>query len=167
MAVVMATDVEPLPTAVLRMAELVECLCQEVGADVCYCGPYFGGDTPFDYCSECDGGLCGQAWVRLVSVYPSATFPTQDLSGNCTMPLAYEWEIGVARCAPTIGDDGSAPSRDENLEATVQQYTDMVAMRRAIACCFASQDIDYILGPYSPAPVLGGCLAGTWQVFSR
>jgi hypothetical protein len=158
-----------LPAATVRLGALLECLCtavEEVGP-VCYCGPYFGGDTPLDHCEECSGGKCGQAWVRLVQAYPSSSFPNPDADGNCAMPLAYEWEVGVARCAPSMDVDGSAPTRDENLATTVQQYEDMRAMRKAIQCCFGSDDVDYILGPYTPGVVLGGCNVATWQVFSR
>jgi len=86
-----------LPAATVRLGALLECLCtavEEVGP-VCYCGPYFGGDTPLDHCEECSGGKCGQAWVRLVQAYPSSSFPNPDADGNCAMPLAYEWEVGV------------------------------------------------------------------------
>lgn len=156
-----------LPAATTRMAGLVECLCAEVGATVCFCGPFPGGDTPMDFCSECDGGMCGQAWVRLVAAYPSSVFPEPDLSGTCSMPLAYEWEVGIARCAPTMDDLGNPPTRDQLLEATARQYEDLAAMRKAIQCCFADGLTDYILGVYTPQQVLGACLSSTWQVFSR
>lgn len=160
-------ELEILPTVAVRMAALVDCLCAELDPGVCYCGPFAGGDTPIDHCEGCDGGLCGQAWVRLVQGYPSSAFPDPDTSGNCAMPLAYEWEVGVARCAPTLHEDGSPPDRDENLGAAVQQYVDMTAMHRAIACCFGADDVDYVLGTYTPAVVLGGCNVATWQVWSR
>jgi hypothetical protein len=150
------------------MAALVECVCTEVTevAPLCYCGPMFGGDVPLDHCGSCEDGACGQAWVRLVQAYPSSSFPDPDQSGNCRMPLAYEWEVGVARCAPTVDETGTMPTRDENLAVTIQQYADMEAMRRAISCCFGVDD-DYILGAYTPGVVLGGCNVATWQVWSR
>lgn len=159
----------PLPRPTMRIARLVECVCEEIAKvhPVCYCGPLFGGDTPIDFCNECDDGACGQAWVRLVQAFPSSIFPQFDEGGSCTMPLAYEWEVGVARCAPTLDEQGNPPTREQNLDAVVRQYEDMDALRRAILCCFGVDDIDYTLGVYQPIPVQGGCNVATWQVWSR
>lgn len=158
-------------TAYARAIKLAECLCHGLterdGVEPCLCGPYFGSEVPMDYCDGCDTGGCGQAWVRLVSVFPSAAFPNVAIDGTCSMPLAFTWEVGVARCAPTLDDHGNPPGLAEILQATGQQYDDMETMRQAIACCFGEDDIDYLLGIYTPLPTLGGCNASTWTVTSR
>src|SRR5687768_7235763 len=83
------------------------CLATELtaqgGPELCYVGP-IAGPLVLDFCGSgsCDGTGCGgQAWVRLVDVFPSAQFPALDTIGsNCRSPLAFTLEVGVARCAP-------------------------------------------------------------------
>jgi hypothetical protein len=159
-----------------RVIELSACLCTAITdaelPEPCYCGPFFGGDVPFDHCEGCSGGKCGQAWVRLVQSYPSLVFPTPTDVGTCASPLAYEWEIGIARCAPTLDDAGNPPTLEQNMDATRLQYADMRAMRRAIQCCWGDgggdfDDREYVLGVYSALPVQGGCVAGVWTVVTR
>jgi hypothetical protein len=83
--------------------------------------------------------------------------------------MAYNIEVGVARCAP-MGELGGPngyvpPSVMENVEGIRIQLADMAAMRRAIQCCFGSAERDYILGPYTQVDVNGGgCLGGTFVV---
>lgn len=158
------------------LVELAACLCTEMeatgGPALCYCGPMVGSLT-LDYCGgdTCDGNGCGgQAWVRFVDAFPSSTFPALDnLSRNCKSPMAYTIEVGVARCVPVGTASGvsgyTPPSLDQQLEAMRLQTADVAAMRRAIQCCFAGSDRDYLLGAYDQSFVNGGgCLGGTFTV---
>jgi hypothetical protein len=168
LAVVMAEFREDT-TVYPVMIELNACLCAEITSsglpEPCVCELLPGGDVAFDYCTECDDGRCGQAWVRLVAAYPSQVLGEPDTTGNCATRLSYTLEVGIIRCAPLPGNDGSPPSVDAQLSATRLQLADMQAMRRAIACCMgADVDRDYILEPYTPYPVLGGCVGGFWTV---
>lgn len=164
------------------LVELAACLCTELGASggpaLCYCGPMVGALT-LDYCGgdNCGGSGCGgQAWVRFVDAYPASDFPALDSNlRNCKAPFAYTIEVGVARCVPVGRVSGSngftPPTLDQNLEAMRLQTADVAAMRRAVQCCFASKDRDYIMGIYDQTIVNGGgCLGGTfnvtvWEVF--
>lgn len=151
------------------MLKLTGCLCAEIAdsglPEPCFCGVLEGGDVAFDYCTECDNGLCGQAWVRLDTAYPSTSFPDQAIDANCVTRIAYTLEVGITRCAPLPDDSGNPPTVDEHLAAVRLQTADMQAMRRAIACCMgAEEDRDYVLGLYSPYPNGGGCTGGYWQV---
>lgn len=149
---------------------LASCLCAEIEVSglgpVCLCSPLPGADIALDYGTE------GMAWVRVMGLWPSATFPSADGIGRglgrstCTSPLAVQVELGVARCAPMPGDDGEPPSMVDQFEATRRQLADMAAMRRAVVCC-QGKDARYRidLGPYSPGGPTGGVLWGTWTVW--
>ncbi len=157
-----------------KMIELSACLCEEITAsglpEPCSCGPMIGS-LVLDYCGTCKDGSCGgQAWVRLVQAFPSTDFPNQltDLR-NCNAPLAFELEIGVARCKPIGTASGVRgyvpPTNEQNIEALRLQTADIAAMRRAVMCCFGADDTDYILGSYTPFPTVGDCLGGTFNVY--
>lgn len=163
------------------MIELAACLCTELaaagGPELCYCGPVTG-EVSLDYCGgSCDGEGCGgQAWVRFVDAFPSSEFPSASVSlANCKVPLAFNIEVGVARCAPS-GEANAVsgfvgPTLEQNVEALRIQMSDLAAMRRAIQCCFGNSDADYIMGIYQGINVnTGGCLGGTitltvWETF--
>jgi hypothetical protein len=165
-------DVIVYPT----MIRLAACLCLEMeaagGPGLCFCGvttgepvmDFCGGDT----CGE--DGCGGQAWVRFTDAYPSSTFPAPNQSlANCFSPLAYNIEVGVARCAPMGSANGAggftAPTVGDHVAALRLQLADMAAMKRAIQCCFGKGDADYILGQYTQVNVNGGgCLGGTFNV---
>ncbi len=153
---------------------LAACLCEEMekagGPSLCYCG-IIAGEPAMDFCGGgCDGNGCGgQAWVRLVDAFPSSTFPNPEATlANCWAPMAYNIEIGVARCAP-MGENGVngyvPPTQEENIDAIRLQTADIAALRRAVQCCFGGSERDYILGTYSQLPVNGGgCVGGVFTV---
>lgn len=157
------------------MVELIACLCNEIAAAElpvpCQCGLMPGPDAVLDYCGECDGSNCGgQAWVRLAGAYPSSLFPSIDeINATCQSPLAFQIEIGIARCisvgeATAIGGY-TPPSLEEQIDAVRIQTADMSAMRRAISCCLTEkyEDLTYSLGAYTPLAG-GGCNGGSWFV---
>ena len=152
-----------------RMVELAACLCTELTAsglpDVCFCGVLPGAMVALDTCGGCGAtGKCGQAWVRLVSVFPSNNFPNPDSAPTCASLLAFELEIGVMRCAPAMDSRGNPPTVAQQLDAVRLQTADMLAMRRAVACCMGGTDNAYFLGTYSPYGPQGGCVGGSWTV---
>lgn len=143
---------------------LVSCLCQEVTASglpaLCFCGLLPGEQPAGDYVSEAGG----MAWVRVVSAYPSTTFPAQDSTAVCGSSLAFEIEMGVAYCTPVMSDLGDPPDVASQYEAVMVQMAAMAAMRRALICCLSTQR-DAVLGAYSPIGPEGGIVGGTWQVW--
>ena len=156
------------------LVNLAECLCTQIRdsglPEPCFCGILSGFEVAYDYCDGCDDGTCGQAWVRLNQMYPSRAFPAPDVDqGKCTSPLAFEIVVGIVRCAPQPGDDGTPPNVGDQF-ATAQLVTaDAMAMRRAIMCCAeANHGRDYLLGTYAPVGPEGGCVGGTWStIFSQ
>lgn len=157
-----------------RLVELAGCLCTEIaasglfnGEELCFCGLQFGDVVPIDLLEK-KGLGSGVAWVRLSQAFPSTSFPDPDPgTGTCATLLAYEVEVAIARCVPLLDRNGKPPSVAQSLEATRLQLADMAAMRRAIACCFGSGDIEYTLAAYQPIPVSGGVGGGFWQVFAQ
>lgn len=149
------------------MLDLQTCLCNALlthgGGQVCLCSVLAGSEVAYDYCAGCGGDTCGQAWVRLVSAFPSSALPDPDADARCTGPLAYALEVGVVRCAPLPAEDGTPPDAGEHLDSALQVAQDMQAMLRAMQCCF-SRGVLHVVGEYTPVGPGGGCVGGTWSV---
>lgn len=151
------------------MVELAACLEAELTASglglMCFVG-LVPGDMAMVDASGCEtDDACGSAWVRLVQAYPSDQFPAPaQTAATCGTAVAYELEIGVARCVKIMDDNGELPTLEERLETTRIQLADMAAMKRAIACCTALTDRSYLLSAYSPTETGGGVGGGSWNV---
>lgn len=151
------------------MDALRVCLCTALadsrGGSPCFCGVYPGAQVSADFCS-CAKNMrgetgCGQAWVRLLNVYPYDQFPTQAAKPQCATPLAAVIEVGVFRCQPSLSSTGAAPGAAEQAEAVLVTTSDVTAILRAFTCCDALTNRDYVLGRWSPSSS-GGCGGGTW-----
>lgn len=156
-------DVSVWPVAEAMAA----CLCDELVRsrlpEVCFCG-LLPGAVPSDQMGE---SLGGQAWVRVVRMFPSSTFPLQDNRPriSCGSELTVELELGVLRCAPMASANGTVPpTMEETWEATRLQMADAAAMRRAAVCCYDESDL-VVLGQYVPYGPMGGVVGGMWTVF--
>lgn len=158
------------------MISLSACLCaqfEHLGLpQPCSCGPMVG-ELVIDYCSNCADGKCGgQAWVRLVNVFPSIDFPQPSQTLNtCAMPLAYQLEVGVVRCKPVGSTSGARgftpPTLEQQVGALRLQTADIQAMLRAINCCFDDTNMDFIVGQYNPVTPEGDCLGGAFTLWVR
>lgn len=142
--------------------QLATCLCEELIRsglpELCFCG-VVAGQPAFDITEE-DRGL---AWVRLINVHPSLTFPQAAVGrATCTAPLVAEVEIGVMRCFPAA-KAGDIPTEIQQWEQARLQHADMMAMYRAIMCCYAKFD-DFAISNYTPDGPDGGYVGGTWTV---
>lgn len=159
------------------MIELAACLCTTIEARglpmPCQCSVVPGPQAILDSCSGCDnsGGCGGQAWVRLVTEYPSKVFPQPDTDlATCDTPMAYVLEVGISRCLPTGSTSQingyTPPSLDQQVEAVRLQMADKAAITAAIRCCMNQnvRDFDYSLGAYTPLAVSGDCGGGFRQV---
>jgi hypothetical protein len=146
------------------LMDLVQCLCAELAKSnlppVCICSPMPGETIAVDYVTA----EAGMAWVRLVQAYPSTNFPAQTAAASCGAPLAIQYDVGVAYCAPTLEEDGSAPGMLVQFETTQVQLAAMAAIRRAILCCLGAATKDAVLGLYTPMGPAGGVVGGFWTV---
>lgn len=162
------------PAKVMQIASLLlGCLCAELdltpaGAP-CFCGMTVGNSLmPTDSCLCNKGGTkCGTAWVRLDSVFPSASFPNPDTTprGSCTSPLAYRFHVGVVRCTPGLTATGQPPSAATMLGVAERGMDDMLAAYKAIQCCAETGRGEMLVGAWTPigAPD-GDCAGGFWPV---
>lgn len=147
------------------LVSLTSCLCQQIDVDglppVCICTPMPGEEISTDYVSE-DAGM---AWVRLESGWPSTTFPSPAASAACNAPLAFNLEVGIAYCAPTLTDGGEPPDLAAQFDSTRLQLAAMSTIRRAIICCFPASTIhSVVLGVYQPMGPQGGVVGGYWSI---
>jgi hypothetical protein len=157
----------------IRLAKIVgnltECLCErlasEGGGRPCWCGLFPGNEVSWDYCGECSNGLCGMAYVRVVSVYESDQFPQPNpIPSKCGSPIVAELAIGALRCVPVMEQDGSLPDEESLLEVGLATFADMAAIRTAVQCCEADGAL-FGFGPYQPLGPRGGCVGGEWTVW--
>jgi hypothetical protein len=142
-----------------KLEALGVCLCAEV-ADLCYCGLVAGENVALDYVNSCDDDACGMGYVRLLAAAPTTGIGVvSETVNNCGATLGFQVEVGVFRCFP-MESDGGPPQPEAMLESAKQQTADMLAIRRALACC----DIgDFLLDAYQPYGPLGGVVGGFWQ----
>lgn len=164
------TDDRLLPLA----EQLLDCLCVQLaetpGGPVCRCCLH-PGPVPADFCCDCsdaDGPANGQAGVRIVSQYPSRTFPAADTTVLFGCPGFSPWagvlEMVVHRCVHVVDDRGRPPSCEQLTLDTEIVLADAEAMRRAVLCCYADQDRAFLMNAWNPIAPSGGCAGGTMQV---
>lgn len=148
---------------------LATCLCGQISADrspdTCFCGVIPGEAAVGAYAGNCTN-KCGMAWVRLMSMYPSAGLGVPDTTpaGNCAGGLDAIVEVGIMRCVVTMDEQGNPPTAAQQFAATEQQVKDSLTIRRAIACCPVLSPKDFILLNYQPTGPLGGLVGGAWQI---
>jgi len=152
-----------LPGVWALLTSLRECLCNEIeasGRKVCFCAIVPGQQAIFEYAQG------GQAWVRLANVFPSNDFPAPaGTEAKCYSPMAWQIEVGIARCVPVVNGQQSPPTAEQQTYAAEVQAADMELMRRAIACCVASDDdYSYLLGQYTPLGPVGDIVSGSWTL---
>lgn len=162
----MSTAVERILGEVLD--GLVTCLCAKLAetekGKPCFCGLVGGQQAIADHCACNAKSECGQAWVRLVSIYAYDTqVTTPARAAACNSPLAAQIELGVYRCIPTMAADGTPPSVVEQTNQVLGQVADAAAMVAAMACCDAVTQRTHVIGTYSPRDS-GDCGGGVWPL---
>lgn len=143
------------------MVSLQQCLEEENSKaglpPLSFIAPMAGSDLALYYAEG------GQAWVRIVTAFPSTTIPAPDQRmAKCSTPLAFTIEVGVVRCAVQVKEDGEGPTAREWFEWTRMQAADMSMMHRAISCCVGRRD--YVLGTYTPIGPAGNAVGGAWTL---
>jgi hypothetical protein len=148
--------------------DLVGCLCTALSSTAsgspCYCGMVGGQQAIADHCS-CDGtDKCGQAWVRLDTIYAyDSNLLTPARTPTCATPLAARIEVGVYRCIPTVKADGRGPSVTEQTNQVLGQVADAGAMLAAVGCCTSITSRSHVMGSYTPRDS-GDCGGGVLTV---
>lgn len=126
----------------------------------------------------CDGGCNvppgeypGQLTVNVIRLFASdpVSFPrelaTVRDAKNCALPTvtAIEMAITVWRCTPLPTDEGCPPTCAELNESATQLHVDMLAVQRAVLCCYAGtvegrRGRRYVLGASTTLGPAGGCV---------
>lgn len=161
----MREDTSVWPT----LQRLSACLCAEMedgrtddDPELCFCG-ILPGETPIaDY-----AGSGTMAWVRLVSSYPTTTFPEPDAEARCSTYWAHDIEVGVLECIPAFLDSrGALPTDVDQFEYAGRQMAYAAAMRRAVSCCLEKSgvDQDYRITGYAPQGPQGGVYGGILSI---
>lgn len=150
------------------LTSLAACLCEQIRDDglpePCFCGVMPGDRVPFDYVGNCEG-QDGMAWTKLVMAYPASGVGrvSQEIR-NCSAGIGVDIELGILRMAPVLTEDGEPPEAAAQAASSVLQVADMYAMFKAVQCCFGTQNVDYILGPYRGFGPEGYAVGGTISV---
>lgn len=152
------------------MDDLRACLCAQLeaaGGPACFCGLYPGPVALADWCScKGRGQGCGQAFVRLDRIYPSANFPNPDpAAATCTTVLAAVLEVGIFRCIPVPRPDGSMDPTAV-VQQALQQAEDAMTLFKAAVCCSSITRRDHSIGTWLPVNA-GDCGGGTLPVTVR
>jgi hypothetical protein len=147
------------PLALDKVVDAVlECMCSALTATAevvegqpgCPCleCKYPGAATPWTCEAEANAaGECaaGQLAVRVNRLYPSTTFPSQDLTADACAPSTIVAEVSVLllRCMPVVSDQETdcLPTCAQNAAAAKILHVDMVTMIRAATCCVPFQGI--------------------------
>jgi len=117
------------------------------------------------------GDLCctGLGYVTLGDTWASsASFPEQDIvrqANTVCAPPAWGQTVkmGIVRCVPVMGEQGSMPTCQEYTDAHTQNVYDSISLRRA-ACCLRTWVQTNMLGMsvviqrQTQGPPLGGCV---------
>jgi hypothetical protein len=150
------------------LANLAACLCAQIRDDglpePCFCGVMPGDRIPFDYVGNCDD-QDGMAWARLITAYPASGVGRVNTEvRNCSAGIGVDIELGILRTSPVMQEDGEPPEEAAQLASSQLQVADMYAMFKAVQCCFAGEDVDYILGAYRGFGPEGYAVGGTITV---
>ena len=157
-----------LPNSVQdKLEQIAACVCAQIEVDglpeTCFCGILPGAEVAWDYTGECDDGVCGMAWVRLISVYPSTAIAVpSEQPGNCSSLIGMDVELGILRCVSLPDDDGTPPKPADLQADAALQIADAMALRKAALCC--APEKDFMLGLYTPLGPAGGLVGGTWTI---
>lgn len=117
------------------------------------------GEPDWAYC--CDGG---HAYIRLVEVFPSDDFPNQLLTPRACQGTVALVELGVLRCHPVAGMDGSPPSVEEVTESAHQAVNDMSVIHSVLVGHKPVwSNYPVVLQRWVPLGPDGGCSGGAWR----
>jgi hypothetical protein len=147
------------PDLLERLAQsLLDCACTALEATTCGCPCHVfisAGAVAWDRC--CDDGML---WVGIDRLYAYERFPAPATGAvMCMPPLAADLTISVLRCAPTLSDQGDAPSVEALTTSSAQVYEDAYAIITAVVCCLApyARARPFVIGNQRPLGPSGGC----------
>lgn len=125
-----------------------------------------GVQEVWDDCCE------GQLYIRVIDVFPTATFPQFDPAQQganlaCAIKmLNYHIGLGVVRCAATVNDAGEAPSAAQVSADGSVMVEDLQTLLKVITCKvpLVKGVMKVKVDRWTPKGVQGGCHGGEWGV---
>jgi hypothetical protein len=151
------------------LTSLATCLCSQIkdagGPELCFCGVVPGASAIMEYAGDDCSAESGMAWVRLMAAYPAdGVGVPSETAGNCGASIGLDIELGIMRKVEVPDADGTPPDAASLLAASLLAAQDILTMRRAVACCAALPNKDYILSGYTPMGPMGGMVGGWWTL---
>lgn len=122
------------------------------------------GPPALDDCCE------GTLYLRTGRTYPSSSFPTEDVVpiGHCDYPQAVECWLGVARCAPTLTDQGTPPSAADEIAAAQSLSDDLQSVFVALRDSgWWAEEGDVLVGGIEYGATEGGCIVGEVRLLAE
>lgn len=152
-----------------QLNELLDCAYEALSLKPCR---YFlnpGPNAALDSCGrKVEDGVeyDGQLWVALNNMQPNWPIPT-GLPSECPKLYTGTVELGIARCAAVINDNGQPPPVDAITANAEQQIIDRWELFQAISCCWSVEGKDWLINQWVVREVSGGCTLGTWHLRLR
>lgn len=119
------------------------------------------GDIAWDQCD------CGMFAQTITAPYPSNTFPTpasdQPQTECGPLLIVYPVTAELVRCAPTVDDEGTAPTCAELETAARTLECDRQALRLGVTCALTDlrdtdRIIEFTVGEAASTGPQGGCV---------
>lgn len=154
------------PDLLVRLTQgLLDCVCEALEQTTCGCpGRAFlsAGNVAWDQCCA-----TGQLWVGVDRLYAYDRFPTPATGiMTCAPPLAVDITIGILRCAPTLDEQGNAPTAEKLTLSAAQVQEDQYAITNGVICCLSehSRLQPWVLGGQRPLGPQGACVGSELKV---
>ena len=145
--------------AAVRLLECVSDGLSSIGNPVCKRYQTIGVPV-IAQCCECDDGLGGNGELsihfrRLFDADASSLIEVQRVRPCKGGSVAAQYRMVLARCYPTIDEQGYPPDPEDLIEAADEQFLDVQTFWQSLVCC-SEMDlrVDDISADLSPQ---GGC----------
>lgn len=119
---------------------LISCVCEELEkseAPVCVCSTTIGSPM-IATCCECEADKNGELWGNFLRLYRGDRQTGAEVQPRKPCAPANwvaQFQITLARCFPTIDENGELPSAEDQSDSARSLHADVAAFRRAIHCC--------------------------------
>lgn len=154
-------DVVAWPIATAIAAAIPDELAARGLPTVCASDVVPGVQYAYDFCSDESEGV---AWVRVATIFPSSTFPLQDLTySQLPVTLAQQYEVGLIRQAP-VAANGEPPDGTDLAASAELTLADAAALAAVICSVLSGLDRGFLLDRWLPVGPDGGVVGGLWTV---
>lgn len=107
------------------------------GAGTCTVATTIGAPA-IGNCCECATGTNGELWGHLVRLYRGDRISGAEVRNRkpCQPAFWYaQYNLTLARCFPTVGEDGELPEPADRSAAATDLHNDAATIQMALNCC--------------------------------